>query len=105
MTNPTPKTWDEAVDEIFRQLNASNNIVKDNEHLYDDNQLLRAFEENEERAKSALNNAVKEHVIGEYEPRINDGSMRPAQYRDNKRRGRNMFRAEQRKRVDQEYKS
>lgn len=60
MTNTDPiepqasDPLDRELDRIFRQLNARNRVVKDNEKLYDDNQLLRAFEENEARSKDSL---------------------------------------------------
>lgn len=39
-------------------------------------------------------------LVGQSEPRIDDGTMRPSQYGDNKRRGRNQLRDELRKEID-----
>ena len=64
-TTPT-ESFDTRLKRIFRQLNASNSIVKDTSHLYDDNQLLRAFEKNEERAQQAIRELVLSELISEW---------------------------------------
>lgn len=53
MSTPTPKTWDEAVDEILDDFSL-NVVTRRGDY--------KGFRDS---AKSALNNAVKEHVIGE----------------------------------------
>lgn len=46
------------LDKIFKQLDQSNKIIKDNEILYDVEALLRCYEVNEQRAKSRLHQFI-----------------------------------------------